>query len=276
MNRIFRKCSNFGLMVRLENLNPDSALLCAKELINGNIPVITLDISKENNLEVLNKVAFSSDLFIAAEGVTSLNAAYQAAGNGAQFFILEKPCKELSNELKNSGFFFLTRVKDKSELEEAITIGVEAVVLEDVSLAQKCTIPYVLDKVVDTKKINQYNPIFSIINLPAETCDYELWINRKVLDYLGHHYTTIEVSKDATEDEKEFANLFAALNKTKIINGKNNIITMETNDLEQSVNYLKWREFYIDPNKSEIKNSKVTRGPLDKELNGFIIDIKER
>lgn len=276
MNRIFRKCSNFGLMVRIEKLAPDRALECARELISGNIPVVTIDISNENSVGVLNKIAFNSDLFIAAEGIRSLEDAYIAAGNGAQFFILEEPNKDLADQLKTSGFFFLTKVKDISELKEAISLGVEAVVLEDTDLTTHCTVPYVLDKVTDTTNLNNYKPIFSIINLPPETSDYEIWINRKVLDYLGHRYSTIEISNNATDDEKEFGKLFAALNKLKIVEGNKNIITMETNNLEQSVNYLKWREFYIDPNKSVIQNSKVIRGPLDKKLNGYIIDIKER
>lgn len=276
MNRIFKKCSNFGLIVRLDNITPDKALEISRNLISGNVPLVTIDVSKKDNLKVLNKVAFSLDLFIAAEGVNSLESAYNAAGNGAQFFILDKPDAELITTLRQAGFFFLVKVKNEEELLEAQNNQVEAVVIKKTSLIDKCSLPYVLDDISDPSDKSCSKSIFNIISLPKVDIDYELWINGVVSSYLGHTFTELEISSEASEDEKTFAKLFTSLNKMKLIEGKENRITLECNSLTQTINNLKWREYYIDPNKSEINNSKVISGPLDTKLNGFTIILKEK
>lgn len=275
MNRIFRKCSNFGLIVRLDSLTPDIAFKICQKLILGNVPLVTIDVSKKENIKVLNRVAFDLDLFIAAEGVDSLDSAYNAAGNGAQFFILDRPDLELITALRNSGFFFLVKVDSQEDIQKASEYGIEAIVIKNKELIGKSNLPYVLDSPNTLSDSFTQNSIFSIVNIP-QVDDHEIWINRVVREYLGHEFITIEVSSTANDDERSFAKLFSSLNKVQYIEGNKNSITMECNNLTQTVNNLKWRGYYIDPNDSVIAEKRIIKGPLDTKLNGFTIVLKEK
>lgn len=276
MNRIFRKCSNFGLMVRISNFTENEALTVAKDLIRGNIPVITIDISKElNAIKVLNKIAFNADLFIAAEGIRTITDAYEAAGNGAQFFIINQPDENLAKELKNNGFFFMSKVNNIEEINKCKNLGIEAVVISDFKLIEHCSLPFVLNSIENTGDPITQKAMFSIIDIDKGNNDYEKWINSKLQSYLGHNYAEIIIAKSSSENTQEFANIFASINKSKISLGDKNEIHMTCNNFTQSVNYLKWKEIYIDPNKSILQNGIVKEAPLDKKLNDFTIILKE-
>ncbi len=87
MNKIFRKCRDFGLMVRLDNLLYSDSLQCINDLIKGNIPLCIIDIDMDSSLEILKNIAFNADLFIAVENIKTIEEAYNSIGSGAQFFI---------------------------------------------------------------------------------------------------------------------------------------------------------------------------------------------
>lgn len=277
MNRIFKKCSNFGLMTRISTLDKDKALDIAKDLIKGNAPVVTIDISKgPEAIKVLNNIAFNADLFIAVEGVYDINSAYEAAGNGAQFYIINSPDEDLINTLRNSGFFFMCKVGNRHDIEKCKELGIEAVVISDINLLEMCELPYVLDCDVNTSTSYVQNSIFSILDIDNEILDYEDWINRNMQDYLGHRFTKVLLTEDSTESEESFAKLFSSINKSKLLNGPENSIIMECNNITQTINYLKWKSLYINPNDSNVIDGKVSCGPLDTNLNGFKIIIKEK
>lgn len=263
-------------MTRISTLDKDKALNIAKCLISGNAPVVTIDISKDtNSIKVLKHIAFNADLFIAAEGINSITDAYNAAGSGAQFFILDSPDEELVKTLINSGFFFLCRVNSNDDILKSIELGIEAVVISNTDLIKDCNLPYVLDTNINTSSSYAQNSIFSILNISNEIVDYENWINKMMQNYLGHRYIEVHYKEDSTEEEIGFAKLFSSINKSKFINGSENLIVMECNNMTQTINYLKWKELYINPNDSIVINGKVISGPLDKDLNGFKVIIKE-
>lgn len=263
-------------MTRISTLDKDEALHIAKCLITGNAPVVTIDISKgTDSLKVLNHIAFNADLFIAAEGINTIGDAYDAAGNGAQFFILDSTDEELVNTLRSSGFFFLCRVNNKEDITKCNDLGIEAVVISNTELIKECNLPYVLDTNVNTSSSYVQNSIFSILDIDDNVTDYEGWINRSMQNYLGHRYTEVHYKEDSAKDKIGFAKLFSSINKSKLILGTENLIVMECNNITQTINYLKWKELYINPNDSNVINGKVISGPLDKDLNGFKVIIKE-
>ncbi len=265
-------------MVRLNDISIDRSLDCVNSLKKGNIPLIVVDIKKRTDYkELLKEIAFKADLFIAAENVSSLEEAYSAAGNGAQFFILENSDLSLMKTLKEYGFYFIPRAKTADDIKICEELEMDCVICDDNNLIKGSKLANVFDEQKSSLTTNSKKDyLFTIVDLPDNEIDFEMWINREVKKMLGLNYTTVEVKSDASEDEKFFAEVFASTEKCKTIINLNNIITLECVDLVKAVNYFKWREIYIDPDKSEIANGKISKGPLDKKLCGFTIMLKEK
>ncbi len=275
MNKIFRKCRDFGLMIRLNGLSTEKSLTCVKSLKKANIPLCIINIKNNSDWEnQLREIAFKEDLFIAAEGVTNINEVYTAAGNGAQFYILENFDFEFMKELKNSGFFFIPRVSNRVEVELSEKLGLECVITQNSDILLNSRLYNVLDNPL-LDKLEEPN-IFAIINLDLECYDFELWANNIIKSFLKLDYTEITLKKDSGDNIKDFADMFASTNKCKIETGIENTLTLECSDFVRTVNYFKWKNIFIDPNNTEMKNGNIIKGILDRKLNGFTIILKEK
>lgn len=253
-------------MVRLKNIELSKSLECVKSLINGNIPLCLIDMRQDNSMEILKEIAFKADLFIAVENINSLEEAYTAAGNGAQFFILNDFSEKLAQDLTNSGFYYIPRINTKNEIPAIKKLNIECVIMDNkVYSTTDENLPH------DSKDI-----IFKIIDLPQNINDYEKWINSQVKMMLGLNYCEVIISNNIGESEKLFAETFASTQKCKIVNGNNNFLILECNNVKKAADYFKWRNIFIDPEKSILDNGRVIQSPLDTKLNGFTIILKEK
>lgn len=277
MNKIFRKCRDFGLMVRLKDISYENSLSCVKELIKGNIPLCVIDLNMNRSLEVLKNIAFNADLFIAVENVKTIEDAYSSVAYGAQFFILGDFNLELMRELTNSGFFFIPTVNNKNELDTVIDMGIECIISgnTDLTLDSK-KISVVKDHGASIGSFNN-DTLFNIVNIDNSTRDYENWINSIVKEMIGLNYTEVIFSSDTKDPVKlNFGDLFASTNKCKIGSGKEDTLVLECKNIKLAINYLKWREIYIDPDRAVVLDGNVVEGPLDKKMGGFTILLKEK
>ncbi|MGL1891917.1 MAG: hypothetical protein OCD02_09840 [Spirochaetaceae bacterium] len=276
MNKIFRKCNDFGLMIRLVDIPLNSVLECVQKLVSGNAPLCIIDIKKNKNWElILKEIAFKADLFIAAENVTSLEEAYTAAACGAQFFILESCDEKLIVELKNSGFYFIPKIDSPNDIKICEQSSLDCVICSDNDLLNSSNLINVLDN-PELTTINNIEHLFSIIDLPPNIIDYELWVNSVVKKIVGLNYTEIYICKDANQEIIEFANIFASTNKCKICNSNKNTIILECNNFNRAISYFKWQNIYFNPNDVDIIDDRIVKATLDKELFGFSIILKER
>ncbi len=275
MNKIFSKCRDFGLIVHLNNINLENALNCVKSLISGNLPLCIIDIFQFKNWEViLKEIAFKADLFIAVENIKTIEDAYSAAGYGAQFFILSNADKKLMEDLKNSGFYYIPKISTSKDLENCDFLQIECCICEDPELLRQSSIKLVSKDLSKFKYDEKY--LFSIIDLPSEHIDYELWINGVIKDFLGLNYTTVIMSENILDLEKEFALMFSGTNKCKLLNGRDNLILLECKDFYRTVSYLKWRNIYINPNKTISHGGRIIESTIEKKFNGFTIVLRER
>lgn len=246
-------------MVRLKQIEVSKSLNCVKSLIKGNIPLCVVDINESNSMELLKEIAFKADLFIAVENVSTIEQAYLSAGNGAQFFILNSCSEDLMQELTSNGFFYIPRVKTPEDIEVCTKLNIECYIDNNGIISSSTT-----------------RNIFSIIDLPKNVSNYEKWINGEVKTMLGLNYTEIIVRDDLTESEKMFVETFASTQKCIVNTGDDNALVLECNNIDAAVSYFKWRDIFIDPDKSVVVNDRVIQSPLDKKLNGFTIILKEK
>jgi len=277
MNKIFRKCRDFGLMIRFNILDQDRALDIVKSLKRANLPLCVINSNTmENWDDILKEIAFKEDLFIAVEGVTSIEMAYKAAGNGAQFFILDKFNIELIKELKHNGFFFIPRVENSLEVDQLLELNIECVICSNPKLLLKNQLYNVLDNPKDLNtKIVEPN-IFAIIDMPESVNNVEYWTNNLIKSYLNLNYTHIYYKNSINSETKEFIDIFSSTNKCIITESDENKIILECNDFIRSVNYFKWRETYISPISTQKEDDKLVSGVLDKRLLNFDIILKEK
>lgn len=276
MNKILRKCREFGLIIRLPELKAEDALNCVRSLKKGDIPLCIVNSKINGWQDVLKEIAFKEDLFIAVENIESLEEAYTAAGNGAQFFILENSNEELMIQLKESGFFYIPRVSTIKDLRLCEDLGIECILPTSVQVLKNTTL-YCIEETKNKYKIeHKENILFSIINLDKNISDYEIWMNNIVTNYLGFQFKEIIINKDSEEDLIKFGEIFAAINKCKIKYGIENTIILECNDFNRTISYLKWKNLYINPNDVKIISNKIVQGHLDLRLNEYKIVVKER
>lgn len=277
MNKIFRKCRDFGLMIRLNGLSTDESLACVQSLKSANMPLCVINIKNNSDwVNQLNEIAFKEDLFIAVEGVSNIKETYTAAANGAQFYILEDFNYKYMQELHNSGFFFIPKISNLEEVKLVEMLGLECVITKkpDLLLNSK------LYNVIDSHSLNDLKlkdpDIFAIIDLKLNCSNYELWANDLIKNFLSLEYTEISIIKDSDFDLNDFAEMFASTNKCKMSTGDNNTLTLECSDFVRTVNYFKWKNIFIDPNNTEMENGNIIKGTLDRKLNGFTIVLKEK
>lgn len=179
-------------------------------------------------------------------------------------------------ELKNLGFFFIPNISTPEELLLVTELKLECVITENTNLLKHSSIVNVLNNSnIENLVIKEPN-IFTIINLPNNCKDYELWANDIIKKFLNLNYTIITVKKDLTEEHQEFVNMFESTNKCKVIQGNENTFTLECSDFIRTINYFKWKNIFIDPNNTESMNGKIIKGILDRKLNGFTIILKEK
>lgn len=276
MNKIFRKCKNFGLMVRLNNLEVDRSLKCVQSLIKGNIPLCVVDFIQKDSMELLKEIAFKADLFIAVENISTIEDAYKSVTNGAQFFILKDCNSKLMDELTSCGFYYIPTVNNISDLELCSEKGISSVI----NISKKLDINnFGMCEVVDHKlQPNEFkkSTLFNIVNLPKSCKDYENWINSVVKQMIGLTYTEVTVKSDASKEEIEFSKIFSAVNKCKLSSGSKNSLILECRDIDLAINYFKWKSIYIDPNKAVVINNRVVMGPLDRKMFNFTTILKEK
>lgn len=276
MNKILRKCREFGLIIRLPELETEEALNCVRSLKRGDIPLCIVDSKSNGWINILKEIAFKEDLFIAVENIESLEEAYTAAGNGAQFFILQDSNEELMIELKESGFFYIPRVSTIKELQICEDLRIECVLPTSSKVLDNTTL-YCIEETKNKYKIkHKDNILFTIINLDKNISDYEIWTNDIVTNYLGFQFKEIIINKDSDDNLIKFGEIFSAINKCKIKYGIVNTIILECNDFNRTISYLKWKNLYINPNDVKIINNKIVQGHLDLMLNEYKIVVKER
>lgn len=275
MNKIFKKCREFGLMVRLNDLKVEKALECVQSLKRGNIPLCIVDTKKEHWKDLLKEIAFKEDLFIAAENICSITDAYTAAGNGAQFFILENSDPSFMKELKESGFYFIPRILSLDDILKCQEMDLECIISDDNNLLINTSL-YNIQECTNIINIGHHEKtIFSIIDLPKNCKDFELWINSIVKNYLGLNYTEVVINMNSSSDTINFGEIFASTNKCKTISGDENCIFLDCKDFTRAVNYLKWKKIYINPNNVEINNGDIIRAYLDRTLSDYSIILRE-
>jgi len=269
MNKIFRKCRDFGLMVHLQDIPIDKSVSCVKSLKKGNIPLCVVDVSTNNGFDIIKEITSNEELFVAAQNINNISDAYRAIGVGAQFFLLEKFDTTFMSELTENGFFYIPRVNNNEELKICEDKNLECVILSDKTILNGSTMPYV-------SYGYDNNALFSIINLPSKEIDWERWINDEYKRFLNLSYTEVRLSKNASDEEKLFGDIFASTHKSKTIINNENSLLLECRDFIKTVNYFKWRGIYINPNSAEYIDDKIVSAPLDSRLNGFLIYLKER
>lgn len=272
MNKIFRKCRDFGLMVRLNDLPITDSLDCVRSLKRANIPLCIVDTKNKDWVQLLNNIAFKEDLFIAAESVNSLEIAYEAAANGAQFFILSNSDVILMDQLKSMGFFFVPTIYNENDEKSCIDRGVECALY-------KCDIERKLPQIIEYENVTTpltADQLFAIVNLPKNTQNYELWMKGLRKEQLGLNYSEITMNNEINSKQKEFIELFSIMHKCIITQGVNNSIIIDTNDIVRSVNDLKWDAVYFNPSNAIMLNGELKEIVLDKELNGFRLILRSR
>lgn len=259
-------------MVRLKDIELNKSLDCVKSLIKGNIPLCVVDFKEVNSMDLLKEIAFKADLFIAVENISTLDNAFLAAGNGAQFFILENCNESLMKSLQSSGFYFIPKVHSSEDMDLCSSMNLECIICDNSDLYRKYPDIHLVQ---DDNSLGD-NTLFSIINIPNNNMDYEKWINNVVRNMIGFDYTEVLLSENATVEDVFFAETFAATHKCLLSEGFENTLVLECGRMDLALNYFKWRNIFIDPNESEVLNNKIVKGPLDKKLSGFNILLKEK
>lgn len=276
MNKILRKCSDFGLIIRISDISASKALKCVRSLKKSDIPLCIVNSKIEGWQDILKEISTKEDLFIAAENISNIEDAYIAAGNGAQFFILSDSDKVLMTQLNNLGFFFIPRVSNSDEINLCKELNIECI-FPSIENINKNTDFYTI---TESKNINNIehndNVLFTIIDLNDKVDDYEYWANNIVRSYLGLKFIEIEINRESSQKVITFGETFAAINKSKIIEGKENTVTLECKNFNRTISYLKWKNLFINPNEVTIVNNKLTKGHLDLKLGEYKIIIKER
>lgn len=260
-------------MIRLNNLAVEDSLDCVNALIKGNIPLCVIDFKEKDSIKLLNNIAFNADLFIAVENISTIEDAYNCVANGAQFFILDDFNPELMNKLKENGFFFIPKINNEAEIKHCIDIGIEGVISPKEVKSDK------LFNVADENfvdSLDHRNPAFSIVNLKKSSTDYEMWVNSVVKKMIGLNYVEVIVSNNANEDEVMFGNIFASTNKCKVSSGEDNRLILECINIDLALSYFKWRNIYIDPGLATVIDKRVVEGPLDSQLGGYTIILREK
>lgn len=253
-------------MIRLNDIDPENSLKCVKELKKGNLPLCIVNVDNKNWEKILSEIAFNEDLFIAVENIDSVSEAYNATALGAQFFILKNCEFDLMKDLTENGFFYIPKVKSQEEYNICVDNNIECIY----------PLTHIDSNFLPTIGESGNNLLFKIIDLPRDITDYELWINSYFHNFLELKFEIVEINIKSTEEEKNFAKIFAATNKCKIIEGERNILHLFCKDFTLTTNYLKWKEVYFDPSTAVVKNDKVVAGFLDTKMSGFTILLKER
>lgn len=257
-------------MVRLNDLILEESLSCVKSLKRANIPLCIVDAQLEGWSKLLNNIAFNEDLFIAAESITNIEMAYEAAANGAQFFILSNSDITLMDTLSSMGFFFIPTISNEQDQRNCLERGIE------------CAL-YTCDIAPLLPSIKTYNSsiyplkdgeLFGIVDLPKDILDYELWMKALRKEQLGINYVEITTDNQLSESLNEFVELFSIMHKCKITHKKSKNIIIETRDLIRMVNDLKWDAVYFDPDDTIMENGELKEVKLDKELNGFRLILR--
>lgn len=263
-------------MIRINGLSTEDSLDCVKLLKKANLPLCIINI--KNNLDWINQlkeIAFKEDLFIAVEGVKTIEDAYIAAANGAQFYILEEFNFEYMKQLKSTGFTFIPKVSNLKEIKLVEQLELECVISTEKSLLSDSNLYNILDN-PNLKDIKLNEPdIFAIVDLDLSCSDYELWANSLIKTFLNLNYTEISYCETLDLEKSDFVEMFSSTNKCKIIKNEKDTITLECSDLIRAVNYFKWKNIYIDPINTEMENGNILKGILDRKLNGFSIILKE-
>lgn len=276
MNKILRKCREFGIIVRLTDISTKEVLKCVRSLKNGNIPLCLVDSDKSGWELLLREIAFKEDLFIAAENINSIEDAYLAAGNGAQFFILSDSNITLMKQLKQNGFFFIPRVSNEEDIKNCEQLELECILPKTKSLGERTKL-YNIEEASDCYNIeHNIKTLFTIIDLDTQVEDYQDWINKVVKNYLGLNFTQVTINNRSPVETVQFGEIFAAVNKCKICNEDENTVLLECRHFTKTISYLKWKNLFINPNDVEIVEDEIVKGHLDLKIGDFKIIIKER
>lgn len=263
-------------MIRLPGSSPEECLNYARSLKQGDIPVCSIDSNSTGWSESLKEIAFKEDLFIAVENIDSLDEAYIAASNGAQFFILSSSNEKLMKELKSSGFFFIPKVSNQRDIDICNDLNIECVLPLDPNIIKNSNL-YGIEEITNSETASHNNKIlFSIIDFNTDALDYTIWINNVVKIYLGLNFSEVYINVDDDLNIKSFGEIFSSINKSKTIYGKENKIILYCNDFNRTISYLKWKNLYINPNNAIIENDRLIEGTIDLKLGEYKIIIKEK
>lgn len=272
MNKIFKKCGDFGIAVRLKSLTADNTLATVSSLKKAHLPLCIISIEDYNNWLTLLETMNREDLFIGVEGITSLKDAYSAVANGAQFFILKNADLKLAYELTENGFYFIPEVISEDDIHLLENLNIRCILTPDNLLYENNSI-YMITNNKSAKALME-NELFQIIDLNDESP--EKWANEQIRRLLGLNFVSISLNINETEEKRDFAKLFSKINCCSYYEKDKNIISLECSDMDRTINHLKWKDIYVDPSTSIVENDKIISGFLDRKIYGFEIKIKEK
>lgn len=271
MNKIYRKVADFGILPRFKNIPLDRITETAKMMIASNLPLCLIDLKEENALIKLREVAFKADLFLAAENPSSLNEAFEAAGNGAQFFICDDYNPELMQQLKNAGLFAIPKITTKEEALKANEMFLEAVLTEDKSLLEGTGLKAILEEPHNTP--SQLKDSAFIISDFDGSESPDLWADKKIMEMLNLRYTEVLLKKEEEEEIITTGEVFAATHKIPVKEGETSALILSSSDITRALKYFKWKSMYINPNTAEMEGPLVKRAVFDKKIGGLSVMI---
>lgn len=271
MNRVFSKCSDFGLMIKLNGLDISESLICVKVLREAKVPLCIIDGTEKHWEQKLHTIATEVDLFIAVDNITSIEMAYKAVGSGAQFLLLPNCDRELMKQLLNSGLYFIPTINSAEDEEYCIEIGVECSIYHT---KMEKRLPFITEY-SDTITPLHKNSLFGIVSIESCFDDYRYWINSIRTEQLGSRVTTVMITDSINNEDEEFVSIYSTLHRCNVVKGDKKKIIFEVVDLIRTINDYKWSSVYFNPNNAIIEDDRIKEVELDTTVSGFSIILKE-
>ena len=146
-------------------------------------------------------------------GIDSIESAYSAISLGAQFFILDVIDITLMENLQNCGFYFIPKITNENELLKIKDFNIECIIASESRYLENNSYYNVFENNYDFNIEKDSANILSIIDIPSNCANIEIWANNLVKKFLGFNYTEITVQTDSETPDIEFANIFSSINK---------------------------------------------------------------
>ncbi|MBI9100526.1 MAG: hypothetical protein JEY91_18755 [Spirochaetaceae bacterium] len=288
MNRLFRKLKDFGLIFSIAPKNPDEIITISQSLKKAHIPVALFNWSANQKYDSVKISNQNEDLFIGAKCICNTGEIRGALASGAHFIITDPEDEKVLESCCSNGYDLIVSVKTTEDIDLLQQCGVEAVLIDCTAVNGEELMNYALENTKLTlflkgeiqrlpiEKWRNHSRLAAFIventfeSVVEDNIIYEA--SDIIHRLLGLQFRSLDICSKSSREEE--ARTLTALSSIPLYRDREReILTIEAQDMDRTIAFLKWKEIYMDPLTAKMDGQMIIETELYTDFLGWTVKL---